>query len=195
MRLSKESDPVRELCGISFVALLHVAVILMLLRDHITLPLSNIGQSVVVQLLKEENHPPTNVVLPALNLRVPLVTIEPPQIELPFGKQAPPQPMVVIEAKFSPEEALSLSATEYPTNLGRFADTYHADVSVQIFEDGNIGDVHIEGSDGNQTFDNFIVAYAAAHWHFIPSMSDGVPVLSWKIIHVILTSEGVQAHT
>lgn len=60
---------------------------------------------------------------------------------------------------------------------------------MQIFEDGAVGDVHVERSSGSPMLNDFVVTYAKAHWRFVPSLSDGVPVMSWKNILVEITAK------
>ncbi len=180
--------------GILFVVAIHLAIVAALLRDRIVLPINKIGQSVIVQLLKQEKRPPENVKLAPLHLKAPPVTIEMPQLELPLGTPVVSRPLVVIGAKFSPEVALTVPAAEYAAGAGQLADMYRAEISVQIFEDGAVGEVRVEKSDGNPALDNFIVAYATTHWHFIPAANDGVPVVSWKTVRVEMTRKAMLIH-
>jgi hypothetical protein len=164
---------------------LHVVVIALLLRDRIAMPVSKIGQSVIVQIFQTKNRPLENLTLPPLNLdKAPPIIFNPPQLDLPLGKQMLSKPMVVISAKFAPDVALIVPASEYPANLPRIADIYRAEISVQVLENGATGNVYIERSGGDRVIDNFIVTYGWSHWRFAPSLSDGVPVMSWKTVRV-----------
>lgn len=182
-----QSENLSKIFGILFAALFHIAVILMLLRDHVTLPLSKIGQSVVVQLLEAEANPPESLELPPPSLKMPPISIESPQIEISLGTPVVSQPMVTIGARFAPDIALSIAASEYSANLRKFARAYSVDFSVQVLTDGRVGDIYVEKNGGDKQLENSIITYARTHWRFIPSTSDGVAVMGWKTVHVAIT--------
>lgn len=152
------------------------------------MPIEGIGQSVVAQIISEAVRLDT-VSVAQPDLQSPEIVIEPPRVDLPLGRPVVSQPMVVVEARFATGVPTVVAAAEYPPGLRFSEGLYRADVAVQIFEDGAVGEVRVERSGGVRAIDDFIVSFAKSRWRFAPALSDGIPVPSWKNIALEVTAE------
>jgi len=62
-------------------------------------------------------------------------------------------------------------------------------LAVLVRSDGNVGDVRVRTTSGDETLDAAAV-HAAGAWRFTPATRDGVPTEAWAIIPVRFVVEG-----
>ncbi|HKE95780.1 MAG TPA: TonB family protein [Povalibacter sp.] len=102
----------------------------------------------------------------------------PPVIADDFGVR---QPAVEVEPEIDPRRGLSEPI--YPAAVIREGFEGTVVLSVQVLENGRVGEVRIDSSSGDPRLDES-AAREARRWRLIPGTRDGVPVVLWKQIPI-----------
>lgn len=93
---------------------------------------------------------------------------------------APPQQPVVVEPEIG---ARGLSEPVYPSAAIRLNQTGTVILSVQVLENGRVGEVRVEQSSGYARLDESAMREARL-WRFKPGTHDGIPTAMWKQIPI-----------
>jgi len=88
---------------------------------------------------------------------------------------------VMVEPQVDPR--VGLSEPVYPVPEIRMGNEGTVILSLQILENGRVGEVRIERSSGFERLDSS-AAREARRWRFRPGTRDGVPVVMWKQLPV-----------
>jgi periplasmic protein TonB len=88
---------------------------------------------------------------------------------------------VMVEPQVDPR--IGLSEPVYPSSDIRMGNEGTVILSLQILENGRVGEVRIERSSGFERLDSSAVR-EARRWRFRPGTRDGVPVVMWKQLPV-----------
>lgn len=132
---------------------------------------------------------------------LPPIVDETPADTAPRNVTHDPQPLVPITTQ--PERAApvevgpqidprrGLTEPLYPPALIRQNAEGTVLLSVQVLENGRVGDVRIERSSGHARLDES-AAREAKRWRLIPGTRDGVPVVLWKQIPVTFRLDNVR---
>lgn len=122
---------------------------------------------------------PTDVAPPDTAPRA--VTQEPQPIAPPMTTQ--PQRPLPVELAPQIDPRRGLSEPVYPSALIRQGIEGTVILSVQVLENGRVGEVRIERSSGQPKLDESAMR-EAKRWRLIPGTRDGVPVVLWKQIPI-----------
>lgn len=111
----------------------------------------------------------------------PLTGSTTPNRELPpiSRGEAPRQPTIV-------EPAIStrgLSEPSYPASAIRAGHSGTVVLSLEILENGRVGQIHVLQSSGHESLDQSAMR-EARRWRFVPGTRDGVPVVRWKQVPI-----------
>ena len=179
--------------GLLLALALHAGVIALLLSDKISVAFVPVTRLITTRIIYEPNLSPQ-----PLRLREkPLLTspqIEPPDIP---GIQVAPlvqiidTPLVKIGARFEPGFDPEIPIKEVPTARLQLNTERIVGLSIQIYEDGGVGEVLVEHGSDSAELNRFIARYAKQHWRFMAATQDGTPVASWKSIDVVFSSRVV----
>jgi protein TonB len=71
----------------------------------------------------------------------------------------------------------------YPASVIRDGIEGTVIMSLQVLENGRVGEVRVEKSSGDRRLDESAVR-EARRWRFVPGTRDGVPVVFWKQVPV-----------
>lgn len=100
--------------------------------------------------------------------------------EPPTGSVTSPRETLVVQPRAA---AGGLTEPQYPPTAIRLNQTGTVLLSVQILENGRVGDVRVEQSSGYAALDKAAVSQAR-EWRFIAGTHDGVPMVMWKQIPI-----------
>jgi protein TonB len=101
----------------------------------------------------------------------------------PERRQAEPLPHTPVDVLPEIDPRRGLSEPLYPSALIRDGIGGTVVLSIQVLENGRVGEVRIERSSGEPKLDES-AAREARRWRFIPGTRDGVPVTLWKQVPV-----------
>lgn len=104
-----------------------------------------------------------------------------PQPLPPIERTAPTQPTPTIVQPAIPSSGLSEPL--YPASEIRAGHTGTVMLSVQVLENGRVGEVRLLASSGFAKLDDSAMR-EARKWRFIPGKRDGVPVVLWKQVPI-----------
>ena len=133
----------------------------------------------------------TRVFVPDVPQPVAPETEESTAPRLTTGARVDPRPIARAEpVRRAPVEVLpeidprrGLSEPLYPAMLIRQGVEGTVILSVQVLENGHVGEVRIDQSSGNRRLDDSAVR-EARRWKLVPGTRDGVPVVFWKQIPI-----------
>lgn len=89
--------------------------------------------------------------------------------------------VAIVEPGIDPR--IGLTEPVYPPAAIRLNQTGTVMLSVQVLENGRVGDVRVEQSSGYARLDEAAVR-EARRWKFVPGTHDGVPMTMWKQIPI-----------
>lgn len=115
------------------------------------------------------------------------VTREPQELP-PITPTEPARPMPV-DVMPQIDQRRGLSEPEYPASMIRMGAEGTVLLSVQVLENGRVGDVRLERSSGYPKLDESAIR-EAKRWRLIPGTRDGVPVVLWKQIPITFRLQG-----
>ncbi|MFL6575218.1 MAG: TonB family protein [Povalibacter sp.] len=115
-----------------------------------------------------------------------LVTDDPPPLVEPAHVQPTQRTPIEVMPGIDPRHALS--EPQYPASLIRQGIEGTVVLSVQVLENGRVGDVRIDSSSGDSRLDESAVR-EARRWRFVPGTRDGIPVVLWKQVPVAFRIE------
>jgi protein TonB len=104
-----------------------------------------------------------------------------PQPIPPIERTAPTQPTPTIVQPAIPSSGLSEPL--YPASEIRAGHTGTVMLSVQVLENGRVGEVRLLASSGFAKLDDSAMR-EARKWRFIPGKRDGAPVVLWKQVPI-----------
>lgn len=104
-----------------------------------------------------------------------------PQPLPPIERTAPAQPTPTIVQPAIPSSGLS--EPPYPASEIRAGHTGTVVLSVQVLENGRVGEVRLLQSSGFAKLDQSALR-EARKWRFVPGTRDGVPVALWKQVPI-----------
>jgi periplasmic protein TonB len=186
--------------AMAIIVLLHFG-FLWLLTSGMTVRLDTIltqpGKITLVEKKIEKIPPPPPIpyVVPTHNVPIPIpMPMFPPtgseERMIHEDPQPPTQPLQPEPARHVPvmvdpqvDPRLGLSEPEYPPSAIREGREGTVLLSIQVLENGRVGEVRIERSSGVQSLDNSAVR-EARRWRFRPGTRDGAPVAMWKQLPV-----------
>ncbi len=104
-----------------------------------------------------------------------------PNRELPpiSRGEAPPQPTIVEPAVPS----RGLTDPLYPASAIRAGHTGTVVLSLEILENGRVGQIQVLQSSGHESLDQSALR-EARKWRFVPGTRDGIPVIRWKQVPI-----------
>jgi len=123
---------------------------------------------------------PPDVVAP--DDTAPRVVTQDPQPDIPPMTTQPSRP-APLEVAPQIDPRRGLSEPLYPSALIRQGIEGTVILSVQVLENGRVGEVRIERSSGQSKLDESAMR-EAKRWRLIPGTRDGVPVVLWKQIPI-----------
>lgn len=152
--------------------------------------------------------PPRAPVDPVIEQRLYVPTVPTPTAPQTDDSTAPrvttdvppdPQPTIRTEPTArTPVEVLpeidprrGLSEPMYPAMLIRQGVEGTVILSVQVLENGHVGEVRIDQSSGNKRLDESAIR-EARRWKLLPGTRDGVPVVFWKQIPITFRIQDAQ---
>jgi periplasmic protein TonB len=110
-----------------------------------------------------------------------IVTRDPQPVVQSVTRQ--PERAVPVEVGPQIDSRRGLTEPVYPSTLIRQGIEGTVVLSVQVLENGRIGEVRVERSSGEPKLDESAVR-EAKRWRLIPGTRDGVPVVLWKQIPI-----------
>lgn len=142
-------------------------------------PRDPVAQPVISRVFTPFVPQPTNIPPPDT---APRSVTPDPQPDIPPMTTQPERPMPVeVAPQIDPRRGLSEPV--YPAALIRQGIEGTVILSVQVLENGRVGEVRIERSSGQAKLDESALR-EAKRWRLIPGTRDGVPVVSWKQIPI-----------
>jgi TonB family protein len=185
-----------RLMGLIVVAGVHIAALYALMWH----PQAGVTQSTAAHsaILIVEAVRPTQERLMAtmVSLRAPQPEVTRPELEVvvPHQETKPTPPMVTI----GPREILGATNhfpdSEYPPLSRQQGEEGIVTLSLQVLEDGSIGDVVVDQSSGFEALDQAAISYAKQHWHFAPGLRDGEPFVAWKTASIVFQLKKIAVH-
>lgn len=111
----------------------------------------------------------------------PLTGSTTPNRELPpiSRGEAPPQPTIVEPAV----PTRGLTDPLYPASAIRAGHTGTVVLSLEILENGRVGQIRVLQSSGHEALDQSALR-EARRWRFVPGSRDGIPVVRWKQVPI-----------
>ena len=109
--------------------------------------------------------------------------------ELPPITETLPVRPAPVEVMPQIDQRRGLSEPEYPPSMIRSGAEGTVILSVQVLENGRVGDVRVERSSGFPKLDESAIR-EARRWRLIPGTRDGVPVVLWKQIPITFRLQG-----
>lgn len=180
------SDFVFRIAALSIVAVLHLFALKVLLLESPFLVPAVTGTVHSIRVLTND-HTSSEIPLspPLMSFKKPMPVIWRPQIEMVDTEVTQiPQPMVIIGARLNPEFANDFPHTAYPRESRNASEEGEVVLSLQILEDGRVGDVLLDKNSGYDSLDEAAITYVKKYWRFIPALRDGVAVTDWKTVSI-----------
>jgi protein TonB len=112
--------------------------------------------------------------------RVVTTELPPPRTE-PVAGSATERAPVEVMPEIDPRRGWSEPI--YPASVIRDGIEGTVIMSLQVLENGRVGEVRVEKSSGDRRLDESAVR-EARRWRFVPGTRDGVPVVFWKQVPV-----------
>jgi protein TonB len=110
-----------------------------------------------------------------------VVSQDPQPVSQPMTRQ--PERPVPVEVSPQIDPRRGLTEPVYPAALIRQGIEGTVILSVQVLENGRVGEVRVERSSGEAKLDESAVR-EAKRWRLIPGTRDGVPVVLWKQVPI-----------
>lgn len=148
-------------------------------RDPVTQPVISRVYTPAVPL-------PQSVETP--NDTAPRVVSQDPQPMVPPVTRQPERP-VPVEVSPQIDPRRGLTEPVYPPALIRQGIEGTVILSVQVLENGRVGEVRVERSSGEPRLDESAMR-EAKRWRLIPGTRDGVPVVLWKQVPITFRLQG-----
>jgi periplasmic protein TonB len=127
-------------------------------------------------------HIPTPTTSPTEESTAPRQTTDTPVDPRPIVRTGPVR-RAPVEVLPEIDPRRGLSEPLYPAMLIRQGVEGTVILSVQVLENGHVGEVRIDQSSGNRRLDESAV-HEARRWKLVPGTRDGVPVVFWKQIPI-----------
>lgn len=109
----------------------------------------------------------------------------------PIGMPSEPVRPAPVEVGPQIDPRRGLSEPLYPASVIRSGFEGTVILSVQVLENGRVGEVRLERSSGHEKLDESAMR-EAKRWKLIPGTRDGVPVVLWKQIPITFRLEGAR---
>lgn len=182
-----------SLFGIVLALALHASVISVLLSDRIRVAFVPVTRLITTQIIYESNlsRQPLKLLEKPLLISPQIEAPEIPGIQVAQPIQIVDMPLVKIGARFEPGFDPEIPIKEASAARLQSSTESIVRLSIQIYEDGGIGEVIVERDNDLSELDRFIVRYIKQHWRFTAATHDGVPVASWKSIDVLISPKTV----
>lgn len=181
-----QSIRVHHLLGLVIALLLHLYALRMLMLSVPPRPRPVIEVVSYVQLLKQ-NAPSSDSSRSPIQLKFkePMPIVWRPQVdrdEVIVVKA--PRPMVIVGSRLDPDFPPDFPESAYPVESREADEEGSVVLSIQILEDGRVGDVVLDKNSGYRALDTAAIGYVKRHWRFIPALCDGVPIVDWKTVSI-----------
>lgn len=111
--------------------------------------------------------------------------------DLPPVTQTLPARPAPVEVMPQIDQRRGLSEPDYPPAMIRMEAEGTVILSIQVLENGRVGDVRLERSSGFPKLDESAMR-EAKRWRLIPGTRDGVPVVLWKQVPITFRLQGAR---